>query len=343
MYEILVPQENVNDEEVTIIQAMFENNSKVKKGDAIFEIETTKVNIEIEAPTDGIIKYSIKEGDVLKIGEVLAIIDDGKDQIKEKIDTKDDQKNQFVNPNVKISKAALKRAEELKLDLSKIKEGMITISDIEEMAVTSIKENSIVILGAGGHAKTCIDILKHKKEFEILGILDPKLKIGEMIFGVKVLGDNSHLKELVKKGLKHAVNGVGAIQNPKKRRQVFDLLKEHNLNVPNIIHPSAVIEKSVSMGEGNQFMMGAMVGSDVVIKNNCLINSGSIISHDCVLDDHCHISPGAILAGSVVIGKNSLIGMGTTIYIGSKIGKNSVIYNGLNIFNDIKDNSIIEN
>lgn len=342
MYEILVPQENVNDEEVTVIQVLFENNSKVKKGDAIFEIETTKVNIEIEAPVDGIIKYLIKEGDVLKIGEVLATIDDGKGQTKEKSNAKDDQKNNLMSPNVKISKAALKRAEELKIDLSKIKEGMITISDVEEMAVSSIKENSIVVLGAGGHAKTCIDILRHNGEYQILGILDPKLKIGEMIFGVKVLGDNSNIKELVKKGLKHAVNGVGAIQNPKKREQVYSFLKGHNLNVPNIIHPSAVIEKSVSMGEGNQFMMGAMIGTDVVIKDNCLVNSGSIVSHDCILHDHCHISPGAILAGSVVVGKNSLIGMGTTIYIGSNIGKNSVIYNGLNIFNDVKDNSIVE-
>jgi len=342
MYELLVPKENVNDEEVTIIQIFFENNSKVKQGDSIFEIETTKVNIDIEAPISGTLLHKLKEGDVLKIGHLLAHIDDGSSEALHTDEDTTPKKGSILSSDVQVSKAALKRAEELNVDISKIKKGMITISDIEQMADKSIKENSIIIIGGGGHAKTCIDILLQTKEYEILGILDPKLKVGDIISGIKVLGDNSYLNELVKRGLKYGINGVGATHNPVARKKVFTLLKEYKIHVPNIIHPSANIEPSAKIGEGNQFMMGSMVGSDSIVGNNCLVNSGSIISHDCILNDHCHIAPGAVLAGSVEIGKSTLIGMGSTIYIGNKIGNNSVIYNGLNIFNDVKDNSIVE-
>jgi len=344
MYKIIVPKENVNDEEVTIVKVISKDKSMVKKGDSIFEIETTKVNIDIEAPIDGVINHSLSEGDILKIGDTLAIIDDGSN--KEIDDNKSEEKElSTINPNIQISKAALKRAEELNVDLSKIKGGMVTISDIENMSKIKskkIKEGSVVIIGAGGHAKTCIDILLHNKQYEIIGILDPNFKVGDMISNIKVIGDNSSLDELVSNGLKNAINGIGSVHNPGQRKKVFDLLKSYKLNVLNVIHPSAVIEPSVEMGEGNQIMMGSMIGSNTIIKDNCLINSGSIVSHDCILKDHCHIAPGAVLAGSVQIGESSLVGMNSTVYINCKIGKNSVIYNGINVFSDIEENSIIE-
>ncbi len=342
MHEILVPKENVNDEEVTIIQIFFENGSKVNKGDSIFEIETTKVNIDVEATISGTLLHKLKKGDVLKIGHPLAYIDDGSSETPRSDEDVSIEKISTLSPDVQVSKAALKRAKDLNVDISKIKKGMITISDIEQMADKNIKENSVIIIGGGGHAKTCIDILLHTKEYEILGILDPKLKVGDSISGIKVLGDNSYLNELVKRGLKYGVNGVGATHNPIARKNVFTLLKEYKIYIPNIIHPSANIESSAKIGEGNQFMMGSMIGSDAVVGDNCLVNSGSIISHDCILKDHCHIAPGAVLAGSVEIGESTLVGMGSTIYIGNKVGNNSVIYNGLNIFNNVEDNSIIE-
>lgn len=352
MQTIMVPKENVNDEEVTIVKVFFENGSKVTKDETIFEIETTKVNIDIDAPVSGNILHSLSEGDTLKVGETLCKIDDGSDikTFKEENVTKD----QTSTSKIKISKAALQRAKELDVDLSKITKGMITINDVEKMAdnlkntsntiyVKGKKsKNSIVIVGGGGHARTCIDILKQSNEYEIVGIIDPKIEIGTIISGIQVIGDNSLLKQLKDDGVVYAVNGVGSVKNPLARKHVYEMLKEMQFELPNLIHSSCSIESSASIGEGNQFMMGSMIGSDTIIKNNCLINSGSVVSHDCVLHNHCHIAPGAILAGSVEVGEISLVGMGSTIYIGVNIGKEVIIYNGINVFNDVKDKLIIE-
>ena len=48
----------------------------MRKGEALLEVETDKVNVEIEAPDDGeLLEISAQEGDFLKFGAVVAIID----------------------------------------------------------------------------------------------------------------------------------------------------------------------------------------------------------------------------------------------------------------------------
>ncbi len=51
---------------------------KVEDGDNLFTVETDKVNAEIPCPVDGIIaKINYQEGDVIHVGDVVVIIDDG--------------------------------------------------------------------------------------------------------------------------------------------------------------------------------------------------------------------------------------------------------------------------
>lgn len=353
MLKVIVPKENVNDEEVTIVKVHHKSGTFIKKNDCIVEIETTKVNIDIDAPIEGFISHSLSEGDVLEVGTVICEIDDGSEPQVSK-NNEDEVELAPEKTELKISKKAASRAKELNVDISQIKSGMVTISDIEKMAARiensnnthyergAKAKNSIVIVGGGGHAKTCIDIIKQNNEYNIIGIVDTKIDPGSDIMGIKVIGDNSVLQDLRDDEVLYAVNGVGSVSDPKIRQKVYQLLKDMGFKLPNIIHPSAVIEPSAKYGEGNQFMMGCSVGSDTVINNNCLINSGAIVSHDSMLHSHCHIAPGAILAGSVDIGNSSLIGMGSTIYIGVKVGKEAIIYNGINVFNDIDDMSIVQ-
>ena len=48
----------------------------VKKGDGLLEVETDKVNVEIESPDDGVLKEIMaQEGDTVKFSAVVAIIE----------------------------------------------------------------------------------------------------------------------------------------------------------------------------------------------------------------------------------------------------------------------------
>lgn len=356
MIEILVPRENVNDETVTIVKVLLISGSNIKKGDVILELETTKVNIEVESPCDGLLTHNLSEEDILPVGTLLFTV--GKSSENEEVTGQDTVMSKVNAPQSKavISNAAREKAIELNVDLSSIMTGLISVADVERLASEQpdneesllvideleISPNSIVIVGGGGHAKMCIDLLRQTKDYEILGIIDDNLEVGAVILGVKVIGGNNSFSKLVTLGVKYAVNGVGAISNPKLRCKIHTDLTNVGFFLPNLVHPASNIEPSVSMGDGNQIMMGAVVGSDVQIGNGCIVNSGAIISHECILRDHCHVAPGAVLAGSIDVGNSSVIGMGATVYLGLTIGRDAMIFNGVNVLKNIPEGKIVD-
>ena len=51
----------------------------VEKGDAILELETDKVNVEVVSEEDGILQEQLaSEGDTVEVGQAIAIVGEGK-------------------------------------------------------------------------------------------------------------------------------------------------------------------------------------------------------------------------------------------------------------------------
>jgi pyruvate/2-oxoglutarate dehydrogenase complex dihydrolipoamide acyltransferase (E2) component len=77
---VIVPRLGSSDEsdEVRVLRWLKERGAAVRKGEALLEVETDKVNVEIEAPDDGrLTEVNVKEGDFVKFGAVVAVIDKG--------------------------------------------------------------------------------------------------------------------------------------------------------------------------------------------------------------------------------------------------------------------------
>jgi pyruvate/2-oxoglutarate dehydrogenase complex dihydrolipoamide acyltransferase (E2) component len=76
--DVIIPRLGSSDEsdEVRILRWIKPPGASVKKGEALLEVETDKVNVEVEAPDDGTLNgISAKEGDFVKFGAVVAVID----------------------------------------------------------------------------------------------------------------------------------------------------------------------------------------------------------------------------------------------------------------------------
>ena len=76
--DVIVPRLGSSDEsdEVRILRWIKSQGESVKKGDALLEVETDKVNVEVEAPEDGTLgEISAIEGDFVKFGAVVAVIE----------------------------------------------------------------------------------------------------------------------------------------------------------------------------------------------------------------------------------------------------------------------------
>jgi 2-oxoglutarate dehydrogenase E2 component (dihydrolipoamide succinyltransferase) len=75
---VVIPRLGSSDEsdEVTILRWLKQPGARVQKGDALLEVETDKVNVEIEAPEDGMLaELKAQVGETVKFGSVIAIID----------------------------------------------------------------------------------------------------------------------------------------------------------------------------------------------------------------------------------------------------------------------------
>lgn len=199
----------------------------------------------------------------------------------------------------------------------------------------------LILIGGGGHCKVVISQLKKLPDFEIAGIMDNYKPIGSFVMGVKVVGTDIDLENLLKKGNNYALISVGSIKDNIKRYELFNKAKEIGYKFPTIISPDSIVDKSVEINEGTIIMPGCIINVDSSIGKNCIINSGAIVEHDCKIGNHCHIAPGVHLSGGIKVEELSLIGVGSTVVQGIKIGKNVTIGAGSVVLKNIQENSIV--
>lgn len=79
--EIIMPKMGESVAEATIIKWLKQEGEKIEAEEAVLEIATDKVDSEIPSPEDGVlIQQLFKEDDVVKVGDVIAIMEvDGKE------------------------------------------------------------------------------------------------------------------------------------------------------------------------------------------------------------------------------------------------------------------------
>src|SRR5918911_1888084 len=76
MIDIKVPTVGESINEVTLVKWVKKDGDYVNRDEVIAELESEKATFEVNAEKAGILKTSAQEGDTLKIGDLLASIDE---------------------------------------------------------------------------------------------------------------------------------------------------------------------------------------------------------------------------------------------------------------------------
>lgn len=194
----------------------------------------------------------------------------------------------------------------------------------------------LLLIGAGGHARSCIDVIESEGLFQICGMVGLKEQVATGFYGYQVIGLDTDLKELAKK-YRHALIVVGQIQSSNLRERLYQSAIDVGFKLPHIISSKAHVSRFAKIGSGTIVMHGAIVNAGATIGENCIINSNALIEHDVKIGDHCHISTGVILNGGVVIGSSSFIGSGSIVKQEICIESKSIVSMGSIIRGDIKD------
>ena len=164
----------------------------------------------------------------------------------------------------------------------------------------------LILIGGGGHCKSCIDVIEQENKFIIAGIVDINRSISDLL-GYRLLGHDDDLAKL-KLSYDYALITIGQIKTPAIRIRLLDYVKSLGFKLPTIISPRAYVSKHAKIGGGTIVMHDALINAGAIVGDNCIINTKSLIEHDAVIENNCHISTGAVINGGVIVKHGSFVG-----------------------------------
>lgn len=183
----------------------------------------------------------------------------------------------------------------------------------------------IILVGAGGHCRSCIDVIEAEGKFEIAGVVDrPETGSAEPVLGYPVLGTDGDLGQL-RERYACALVTVGQIKTPAVRIRLFEQLQSLGYELPAICSPRAWISKHARVGAGTIVMHDALINAGAAIGENCIVNSKALVEHDVSVGPHCHVSTGAILNGGARVGAGTFFGSNAVCFQGAVIPAGSVV------------------
>lgn len=195
---------------------------------------------------------------------------------------------------------------------------------------------NLIIIGAGGCAREALqwakDVNKLEHRWHIKGFLcDYPNHLDGKICDVSIL---AAIDDYEIGPEDEFVCGIG---DSAGRKMVMDKMKARGGRFVNLIHPTAVIADSCSLGEGLIIYPFALISDNAKIGDGCIINMYSSVAHDCVLGEYCTISGHCDITGRCVVGDRVFMGSSSLIVPDTRIGSDVFICAGSTVMTRLRD------
>ncbi len=194
-----------------------------------------------------------------------------------------------------------------------------------------------VLWGSAGHAKVLASIIKNYK-CEIAALFDNNPNALSSLNDVPLfIGKEGFLTWLGGCSSVHNIIGLAAIGGSRgaDRLVIHQMFQQYGLQTNPLIHSQASICGTAVIGSGSQVLAQAVVSSDVVVGEACIINHSANADHECRLEDGVHLAPRATLCGCVTVGKYTMVGAGAVVLPRVTIGENTIIGAGAVVLKDV--------
>jgi len=197
----------------------------------------------------------------------------------------------------------------------------------------------VLMLGAGRQVAVNLDIIREMAcDWSVQGCLDAYDNAelwGKSVAGVPILGGTDLLDKRLAASFDLAVLAIGKCC---LRRRLFEMAQSIGIDVAGLVHPTASISRTASLGRGVIVQAGAVITASARLGDGVMVNTSASVDHDCLVGDFSHIAVGAHLAGGVTLGSCVWVGIGTCVIEDITIGSNVLLGAGSVVVDDVPDN-----
>ena len=166
---------------------------------------------------------------------------------------------------------------------------------------------------------------------EIVGIIDNDQK--ESFLGRPILGTDNDANDIIRRWPTIPIHVTP--DSPKLRRRLTAEYAKLGASFATLVHPTAYVSPSASIGAGSLIQAGAHVSSASRLGCGVKVNTCANITHDVIVGDFATIAPAAVLLGRTSIGSGAYIGANATILPGVSIGDDGMVGAGTTVTRDV--------
>lgn len=201
-------------------------------------------------------------------------------------------------------------------------------------------DRALIVVGGGGHARVVAEaVASNPSCYRLIGYVDPDAGDQRMRqCGLAWLGDDDAVR-------KHAgawgVLGVGALGPGSRRREIVSRLDPSLAGWANVVHRTASLSPTATVGHGSVILGGAVVQAGAHIGAHCVVNDGAVVEHDVVLGDYAMVGPGAVIGGGAVVGSSAFVGLGATIRDHRSVGDEALVGMGAVVVTDVDPGTVV--
>jgi UDP-N-acetylbacillosamine N-acetyltransferase len=196
----------------------------------------------------------------------------------------------------------------------------------------------LLVFGCGGHGRVVADAAL-AAGLRVLGFADDdRSSRGDVVLGLPVSAIG--IEEAAALCNEHSADLVLAIGDNRRRAHMFERALVLGLRMATIVHPSAIVAPTASVGAGTVVFARAVINPECRVGDDVIVNTAASLDHDNVIGTHAHISPGAVLGGTVTVGEGTHVGIGVCVRNNITIGAWSVIGAGAAVVSDIPDDVV---
>lgn len=201
--------------------------------------------------------------------------------------------------------------------------------------------SDLLLVGGGGHASACIDVLLAEGKWAIRGIIERDGHQGPSPLGFPVLGTDSDFEKRVDAASSVFIT-VGQLTSPAVRRALYDRAHKSGAIFPVVQSPHAYVSPIAAVGLGSIVMHGAIVNTRARVGKQCILNGQALIENDAVVGDFCHLSTGALINEGASIGEGCFIGSGAIVREGIRIGDDMVSGADVRAMKDMPSGTVVK-